>query len=675
MYFSLRVLLTSFFLVASASAGNETPTLSSVADVKNVRDTPYSNVHEFVITGIVTYVSGGKNFAVRDQSGAIEFFNAPLSNLTTGDIVRVSGKASCGKGPWSVVSSVETIGHAHLDPPRLLPLKDLHRPEHELRMVKTTATVIDVIADDLGPGTDFLFLRDGQETLLAYGRHDPALADLIDAEIEITGVVEHGISSERKFVGTCLAFSHARNCRILKPAPADKFDYPPLPRAFDLNPCEIATLNRHVANGIVLAVWNPQRLLVKADDGNYVVAELSDNQPLPGYGDYVTIAGYPTTDLYRIILTRARVRINSNATRHGAVAEEVPSGDHPFLVLSDQKKRFYNQTFGKIISLRGVVRALPNVYKDDYLVLIECENEKIAIDVTAAPNAADGIALNSEIAVTGRLIYETTQWQPTDILPRITGVRIVIRKPDDIRVVSGPPWLTVRKLLVVVGVLLAALIGLYARSLVRKRYNRMKLKERTQLAVELHDSLSQALTGLACQIAGAQMDDDMDSSRRKLTTADQMLQSCRTELKNCLFDLRNDTMTETSFDKAIRRTLEPLADQAEIHVRFNVNRERFDDFAAHSILVMIRELVANAIRHGHAWTVKVAGAVEDGKLLFSVTDDGCGFDPASCPASDQGHFGLDGIRERIKRLNGTFDIQSHPQRRTKAVITIPITRK
>jgi signal transduction histidine kinase len=53
-----------------------------------------------------------------------------------------------------------------------------------------------------------------------------------------------------------------------------------------------------------------------------------------------------------------------------------------------------------------------------------------------------------------------------------------------------------------------------------------------------------------------------------------------------------------------------------------------------------------------------------------VRDDGGGFDPANRPGQAEGHFGLDGIAERIERLGGTFEIKSTPGNGTKATIQI-----
>jgi len=85
---------------------------------------------------------------------------------------------------------------------------------------------------------------------------------------------------------------------------------------------------------------------------------------------------------------------------------------------------------------------------------------------------------------------------------------------------------------------------------------------------------------------------------------------------------------------------------------------------------IIRELVQNAVRHGGASIVKIAGSLEDGIIRFSVSDNGCGFDPATRPGILQGHFGLQGIRERVNQFNGEMEISSSPGKGAKIVVTL-----
>ena len=103
--------------------------------------------------------------------------------------------------------------------------------------------------------------------------------------------------------------------------------------------------------------------------------------------------------------------------------------------------------------------------------------------------------------------------------------------------------------------------------------------------------------------------------------------------------------------------------------------ERISDNTAHAILNIVRELTLNAIRHGKASTVKVAGSIEDAKLLFSVRDNGCGFDPATAPGGEQGHYGLLGIHERVNSFEGKLTLDSVPGKGTKVTVHLNIPQE
>ena len=62
----------------------------------------------------------------------------------------------------------------------------------------------------------------------------------------------------------------------------------------------------------------------------------------------------------------------------------------------------------------------------------------------------------------------------------------------------------------------------------------------------------------------------------------------------------------------------------------------------------------------------------EGSLIISVRDNGCGFDPDLAPGIAQGHFGLQGIAERLERLNGEMKIDSTPGKGAKVTVVLPI---
>ena len=160
-----------------------------------------------------------------------------------------------------------------------------------------------------------------------------------------------------------------------------------------------------------------------------------------------------------------------------------------------------------------------------------------------------------------------------------------------------------------------------------------------------------------------------------LGIASRALKSCRDDLRNCLWDLRHQTLESDDMESAILQTLAPHTAGIDLAVRFRVPRERISDNTAHAILCIIRELTINGVRHGKATTVKVAGSVEGERLLCSVRDNGCGFDPENCPGDEQGHYGLLGIRERVNAFEGSMTIESRPGAGTKTTISIHIPQE
>ena len=79
----------------------------------------------------------------------------------------------------------------------------------------------------------------------------------------------------------------------------------------------------------------------------------------------------------------------------------------------------------------------------------------------------------------------------------------------------------------------------------------------------------------------------------------------------------------------------------------------------------------NAIRHGQPGEVQVG--IDFGKNQFrvQVRDDGRGFDPAMVSASSNGHYGLIGMRERVKRIGGTLALKSQAGVGTELTLHVP----
>ena len=691
------LLLLTAALTRLAAIGDNA--LRSAAEIDGLFDRSRGGHTPVAQEGTVTLVSAEKDpsFVVEDKSGRTAFLNHASKSVTSGDNVRLLGYVYIGETGESqiVATNLTVVGRSSPAGPLRVPLAELDKKENDLARVQTEGTVVDVLKDEVAPAFALLILKDGATQMTAALAVAPnqAIDDLVNARVRITGVFVRAIKGSRKFRSPCLYIGHPDNLTVLTPAPSDPFDVPALSDRLYLPPSDVAALGRRRVTGTVLAVWQPNRALLRTDKGRIVNLTFARTQKPPACRARVTAVGYPETDMFRINLAKVVWRKESVGD---SPAEEAPRLIDLRMELLDENgnAKIFSERHGDLVRLQGTVLSLPSKYGGDRRMLLGCGELKVSVDLGAFPDAADGIEPGSVIEATGRYLIEVDHWQPNNIFPQIGGVAIVIRSPDDLRVIARPPWWTAGRLLVVILLLLAALIAVYiwnralnrlairrGRELFREQVAKVKadyrVEERTRLAVELHDSLSQNLTGITLEVDAAvrNIDPGADKALRHLNLAAKTLTSCREELRNCLWDLRNDTLGETDLNEAIRRTLAAQVGDVRLLIRFSVPRSRLTDNTAHTILRILRELAVNAVRHGHATTVRIAGSIERDTLLFSVADDGCGFDVAHRPGIPEGHFGLQGISERVETFEGKMDIESTLGKGTKVTVALRLPHK
>lgn len=625
----------------------------------------------FAVTGTVTWSVNG-NIILKDRTGSSNLFNIDSDSLRRGDVIAATGLVHIAKSriPWVDYIIATKLDSKEPPAPRKTALKECLDPDLALEHVSVEATVVDILEDEFDPRYSWLILKDGASTISAVIRRTPETQSLIGTRVEVTGPMYHYVFGFRKFISPFINAETGDSVRVLAPAPKDPFGFPRIKLAGYASQSDIERLGPRTAVGRIVAVWPPNNCLLLTPERHTIRLSLATNEPTPPCGSMVCAVGYPSSDVVTMWLTRARTRPEA--------MPEIPDDEPQFrtekglLPNIDPKEEL---PANRLITLNGTVKSVKTGGDEVRTAVVACGGTAVTVDFSARPGDFDGIDPGSVIRITGRYVLVYERWHPNNVFPSVLDTLIVLTERPT--VLQGPGWWSPGKLLVVIAVLLVALLALQLRSRFQKRFARIKLNERTQLAVEIHDSLSQALTGLACHISAARntIGTDTPTARAKLDTANQMLLSCRTELRNCLFDLRNDTLGEKDFQTAIRRTLQPFEDNAAILVRFNVPRARFEDPTVHAVLAVVRELVSNAIRHGHAWTIRIAGVVDRDTLRFSVTDDGTGFDFNKRHNSDDGHFGLDGVRERLLRLNGTIAFSSPRAGGAKATVTINLPRK
>lgn len=683
-------------LPAIAPARNvKTCFVTNCADISRIlRDG--TNAHtrfEITVRALSDIGEFGKGMIVADASGATilgegeALDEKPL--LGNGDVFTVSGRICTPSisGPFTRAEKIFRRGRGKPYVPPTLSIDEFVRNHHDNRPIRMCGIVRDLIFDEIDPGFAFIVLNGSNTVAYAACRYPPgcrrSALKLIGAEVAVTGVREIFPPTNRRQAGRNW-MSYRNRVEVLRPPPSDPFDVPPLGNLVHLGPLEVARLGPHGTRGAVLAVWESVHLLILREDGEPIRVELAEG-PAPEPGSSVEIAGYPAADPYHVNLVRARWRNARGPVPPETPPEDVRSAD---ILRSAQGDRIVIPAYyGKVLRVTGTLIDRTG----DSRIVLHDGTGLVSVDIGACGGSSADWQIGSVVSATGICIMDISAWQPHATFPQIKGFFLVTRRPDDLRLLASPPWWTPRRTWTVLCGLTALLFGVLlwnvslrhlaerrGRELLRGQIesvkSRLQVEERTRLAVELHDSLSQTLTGVSMEIAAAENLKENPSEKMfvHLARAGRTLKSCRDELRNCLWDLRSDALDDSDITRAILRTLQPHIDEKMLTVRFNVPRTRISDNTVHALLRMIRELVINAVRHGRATSVKVAGNLDGGSLNFSVRDNGCGFDPDRRPGVADGHFGLEGVQERLNLLGGSMTVSSSPGRGSRISGSIPV---
>ncbi len=189
--------------------------------------------------------------------------------------------------------------------------------------------------------------------------------------------------------------------------------------------------------------------------------------------------------------------------------------------------------------------------------------------------------------------------------------------------------------------------------------------ERRRLALELHDEIGQALTGLGLQLGNASSVDP-----QLLMDARRTVAGLTEQVRNLSMELRPATLDTHGLLPALRWHLERYQRQTGIAVELRQEGadRRFTPAVEVAAYRIVQEALTNAARHGKAEHAVVQLFADDVALTVNIRDHGLGFDATStAPGS-----GLGGMRERAELLGGTFEIDARPGNGVALTVELPL---
>ena len=604
--------------------------------------------------------------------------------------------------PVILPTSIRVLGPGSLPPPRQASLKSLLSGGEEMRRVTVSGVVQEVTEEArrdtrwvlrIETGIGHFFVR-----VLKGERYSPGT--LLDAKLEVTGLVTSTRNWRSEFVCPRLIVRRHEDIRVLKPAPQDAYAVESVP---------LASLDGYSATGRPVhrrrveatVTYNDGESLIYVQDNEIGVRVQTIEPSDVRVGERVEVAGFLDTSRYLAGLRAAVVRrLGEEPARTPAPTplanadlreyhQRVMLGHRSFSPSLSCEGRLTELT-GRLINFRAATARSPN--------LLEIRSGD-AITTAFVTGEIPPLLPGAELRVVGIAKVSAEAARESVEIDGPARVDLLLRDAGDIAVLHHPSWWTTRRILialaVALGFALAAITWAFIlRNMLRRRTHQLAvevrhrrdaaidfqaaMRERTRLAVDLHDTVLQTLAGIAFQIEACRGIPGGGSRQQAihLETAGRMLQNGQADLRNVVWALRCLPLEDgTLFD-----SLEALAGQVkqrhgiEITIACDDPFPPLADFVAGNLLLVVQEAIHNAVRHANADRIGVTITINQpaDRIAVSVRDNGTGFDVEARPRPRDCHFGIEGMRQRIERIGGVLTIASEISHGTEVRADIPV---
>jgi signal transduction histidine kinase len=670
------------------------------------------------VRGVVTWRSGRDEFAIQDASGGTwvhvfvarqqQLWNgeeAVLADITVGMVLEIVGVArAAGFAPVIAPQAIRILGTKPLPAARPLERIGFLSGAEAGQRMEAHGVVLGFLPLDVGwklrmqAGADIVWVIVSKDVV-------PDPQAILDAEVRVRGVGGSGFNTRGEFLNARILVSIPGDFVVEKPAAPSPFGAPLLPldrlRAFNPEPEKPQRLR--VEGTVTFAL--PGQFFYLQENTRAVRVESRSDVAL-GAGDRVEAAGF-------VDMTR---RVGGLG---GADVRKIGAGDLPAaVVITPEEIMALNSAAvnngqaaqphdfdGHLIRFRAQLLAVQSA-PDGKLPWRRLTLKQGSMILGAILHQGDAAALDamqpdSELEVAGIVQLEYAVVEGARAFLRPVQLDVVLRNAADVTVVRAPSWWTTARLggVIAIGALMLGGALLWAwqlrRQVHRKTHDLAKemgarrdaaiefqatLRERNRLAANLHDTLLQTIGGIGFQLEACDAEAAVPSQDGKLAShlevARRMLDHAAGELRGSVWTLRSLPMRGLTLPQVLASLAERAGSghEVRIEVRTEGDLSRVPDFVAGNLLLATQEALHNALKHGQPRTIilEARPAEKPGWIALSIRDDGVGFTPGTQAGPTAGHFGLEGMRERMERLDGTLRIASVPGGGTTIYLEVPL---
>ncbi|HEV2484648.1 MAG TPA: diguanylate cyclase [Terracidiphilus sp.] len=440
---------------ANAPASSSTAPLTSVRAIRSLTNAEASRGLPVAFQATVTYFRDyRRNLFVQDANDGLFVSPTASASLVPGDRVLIKGTTASGYRTTVVSSDITVLGHDVSPKPVPATFDELVRGRFDSMLVTAHGVVQSADRDkpsaDHLPGTTLRVLLDGGYVDAHVDNLDErALANLLDAEVEITGVAGGELDGKLQLTGIVLNVASPADIKTLKSANVSPWSLPLTPMDKVLSVYHVQNLTSRVRVSGTVTFFEPGSALVLESGDKSMWIKTESFGPMR-VGDFAVATGFPA-------VSDGFLMLYGSAVQDSGIWTPVPPEPLDWQQLASSKHIF------DLVSIEGqVVMEAREASQDEYVL---ASDGHMFSAVYPHAQTADALTPMREVPVGTRVrvtgICATDNANP---LGHDVPFRILLRSPNDLEALSRPSWMTVRHLGLLVVLLLLAMLGLGSKA-------------------------------------------------------------------------------------------------------------------------------------------------------------------------------------------------------------------
>lgn len=205
------------------------------------------------------------------------------------------------------------------------------------------------------------------------------------------------------------------------------------------------------------------------------------------------------------------------------------------------------------------------------------------------------------------------------------------------------------------------------------------LEERARLARDLHDTVNQQLFALSMGLATVRRTlgaghIDTAQAAAELESLEQLARESHTQIREIILQLRPVSLERHGLSSALREYARRMAEEAGWTLEMKLPDSIELSAEVRDALFRVgQEALANIRKHAQASRVTITLNQKGDEAVFTVADDGKGFDPKE-PVRITA-VGIIGMKERLQEVGGTLKVTSRPGEGTIVTAVAPVVRQ